>query len=81
MTTTTLTNARRHTDFAGRLIIELGNRVVSESDLPWVMSVPEIHSHVTAAMFRKYPGKYRIVGVYLVRGTARVTLLPTGESL
>ena len=67
--------ARRHTDFACRLIVELGSQVVSESELPHVMSVPEIHANVTQAIFRKYPGKYTIAGIYLVRGTARVTLL------
>lgn len=71
--------ARRSTDFAARLIVELGSRVVSETELPQVMSVPDIHAHVTAAMFRKYPGQYRIVGVYLARGTARVTLLPVAR--
>lgn len=80
MTTTTL-NARRHTDFASRLIVELGDTVVWKKELPRIMSVPDIHAHVTAVIFRLYQGKYKIVGVYLSRGTARVTLLPIkGES-
>ena len=67
--------ARRHTDFACRLIVELGSQVVSESELPHVMSVPEIHANVTRAIEKEYEGQYTIAGIYLARGTARVTLL------